>query len=45
MRINEVKTLKALGIIKVDGYGNFKPKDYITREEAMLLVYRVIKAL
>jgi N-acetyl-anhydromuramyl-L-alanine amidase AmpD len=43
--INEVKTLKALGIIKGDGKGHFKPHDYITREEAMIMVYRVIKAL
>jgi N-acetyl-anhydromuramyl-L-alanine amidase AmpD len=43
--INEVKTLKTLGIIKGDGYGYLKPKEYITREEAMIMVYRVIKAL
>ena len=43
--IKEVKTLKKLGIIKGDGYGNFKPKDYITREEAILIAYRVIKLL
>jgi N-acetyl-anhydromuramyl-L-alanine amidase AmpD len=43
--INEVKTLKQLGIIKGDGYGNLRPKEYITREEAMLLAYRVIKLL
>lgn len=35
--INEVKTLKALGIIKGDGFGNLRPKDCITREEAMLI--------
>jgi len=43
--INEVKTLKELGIIKGDGNGYFKPNDYITREEAIILVYRVIKAV
>ena len=43
--IAEVKFLKQLGIIKGDGYGNFKPKDYITREEAILIAYRVIKLL
>jgi N-acetyl-anhydromuramyl-L-alanine amidase AmpD len=43
--INEVKYLKQAGIIKGDGYGNLKPKEYITREEAILLVYRVIKLL
>jgi len=43
--INEVKTLKTLGIIKGDGYGNLRPKEYITREETMLIVYRVIKLL
>jgi len=43
--INEVKTLKDLGIIKGDGYGNLRPKEYITREEAMLIAYRIIKLL
>ena len=43
--INEVKFLKQLGIIKGDGYGNLRPKEYITREEAILIVYRIIKAL
>jgi len=43
--INEVKTLKQLGIVKGDGKGYLKPKDYITREEAMLIAYRIIKAL
>jgi len=43
--INEVKELKQLGIIKGDGYGYFKPKEYITREEAMIIAYRVIKTL
>ncbi|MGC9000849.1 hypothetical protein [Caldisericum sp.] len=28
---------------KGDGYGNLRPKEYITREEATLLVYRIIK--
>ena len=43
--IAEVKFLKQLGIIKGDGYGYFKPDDFITREEAMLIAYRVIKTL
>jgi N-acetyl-anhydromuramyl-L-alanine amidase AmpD len=43
--ITEVKTLKQLGIVKGNGKGYLKPHDYITREEAMLMVYRVIKAL
>jgi hypothetical protein len=41
--IKEVKFLKQLGIIKGDGYGNLRPKEYITREEAMLTVYRLYK--
>jgi len=43
--IKEVKTLKQLGIIKGDGYGNLGPKEYITREETMLIAYRIIKLL
>ena len=43
--ITEVKFLKQLGIIKGDGYGYFKPHEFITREEAMLIAYRVIKIL
>jgi len=43
--INEVKTLKALGIIKGDGKGYLKPHEFITREEAMLIAYRIIKLL
>ena len=43
--INEVKTLKQLGIVKGNGKGYLKPHEYITREEAMLMVYRLIKAL
>ena len=43
--IAEIKSLKQLGIIKGDGYGYFKPKEFITREEAMLIAYRVIKTL
>ena len=41
--IKEVKTLKQLGIVKSDGYGYFKPKEYITREDVMLIVYRLYK--
>jgi len=43
--INEVKTLKQLGIIKGDGKGYLKPHDYITREEAMIMAYRILKLL
>jgi N-acetyl-anhydromuramyl-L-alanine amidase AmpD len=43
--INEVKFLKQLGIIKGDGYGNLRPKDYITREEAMIIAYRIIELI
>jgi N-acetyl-anhydromuramyl-L-alanine amidase AmpD len=43
--INEVKTLKQLGILKGDDYGYFKPHEFITREEAMIIAYRIIKLL
>jgi N-acetyl-anhydromuramyl-L-alanine amidase AmpD len=43
--INEVKTLKQLGIIKGDGKGYFKPHEFITREEALLIAYRILKFL
>ncbi len=43
--ITEVKFLKQLGIIKGDGKGNLGPREYITREEAMLIAYRMIKIL
>lgn len=43
--INEVKTPKQLSIIKGKGKGNFKPREFIAREEAMLTVYRIIKQL
>jgi N-acetyl-anhydromuramyl-L-alanine amidase AmpD len=43
--INEVKALKQFGIIKGDGYGYLKPHEYTTREEAMLIAYRIIKVL
>ena len=43
--IAEVKFLKQLGIIKGNGFGNLKPHEFITREEAMLIVYRVLKLL
>ena len=43
--INEVKTLKQLGIIKGDGKGYLKPHEFITREEAMIIAYRIIKLL
>jgi len=43
--IAEVKFLKQLSIIKGDGYGNLRPKEYITREEAMLIAYRIIELI
>ena len=43
--INEVKELKSLGIIKGDGKGYLRPNDYITREEAILIAYRILKFL
>jgi N-acetyl-anhydromuramyl-L-alanine amidase AmpD len=43
--INEVKTLKQLGIVKGDGKGYLKPHDFIAREEAMIIAYRIIKLL
>jgi len=43
--VNEVKTLKQLGIIKGDGKGYLKPHDFITREEAMIIAYRILKLL
>ena len=43
--IKEVKTLKQLGIITGDGYGYFRPKEFITREEAMIIAYRIMKHL
>jgi N-acetyl-anhydromuramyl-L-alanine amidase AmpD len=43
--IKEVKTLKTLGVVKGDGKGYLKPHDYITREEAILIVYRLYKTL
>jgi len=43
--ITEVKFLKQLGIIKGDGYGYFRPKEYITREKVMIIAYRIIKLM
>jgi len=43
--INEVKFLKQLGIVKGDGKGYLRPNDYITREEAMIIAYRILKLL
>ena len=43
--INEVKTLKQFGIVKGDGKGYLKPNEYITREEAMIIAYRILKVL
>ena len=43
--IKEVKTLKVLGIIKGDGKGYLRPHEYITREEAMIIAYRIIELL
>jgi hypothetical protein len=41
--IKEIKFLKELGIIKGDGKGYLKPHEFITREEAGLIAYRIIK--
>jgi hypothetical protein len=43
--INELKVLKQLGIVKGDGKGNLKPHEFITREEAILIAYRILKLL
>jgi len=43
--IKEVKFLKQLGIVKGDGKGYLRLHDYTTREEAMIIAYRIIKAL
>jgi hypothetical protein len=43
--INEVKTLKQLEIVKGDSKGYLKPHEFITREEVMLIAYRIIKLL
>jgi len=43
--INEVKKLKQLGIVKGDGKGNFRPQEFITREETMIIAYKIIKLL
>ena len=43
--ITEVKFLKQVGIIRGDGKGYLRPHDYITREEAMIIAYRMIKLL
>jgi len=43
--ITEVKFLKQLGIIKGDGYGNLRPHEFITREEAMIIAYRIIRLI
>ena len=40
--IKEIKYLKEKGVINSNGY--FCPGDLITREEAMLIVYRAMKA-
>ena len=42
--IAEVKFLKQLGIIKGDGKGYVKPYEFTTREEALIIVYRIIRA-
>jgi hypothetical protein len=41
--IKEVKFLKQLGIVKGKGY--LRLHDYITREGAMIIAYRIIKVL
>jgi hypothetical protein len=32
-------------MVKGNGYGNLKPKEYIIREELTLMVYRVIEII
>ena len=43
--IKEIKYLKEKGIIKGDGNGYFRPDDFITREEVMLVAYRIMKLI
>ena len=43
--IKEVKELKQYGIIKGDGKGYLKPDNFITREEAVLIAYRITKLM
>ena len=43
--IKEIKCLKEKGIIKRDDKGYLKPHDYITREEVMLIAYRIMKLI
>ena len=43
--IKEIKYLKEKRIIKGDDKGYFNPKENITREEAILIAYRVIKLI
>lgn len=43
--IKEIKYLKEKGIIKGDGKGYFNPKENITREEVVLIVYRIMKLM
>jgi len=41
----ELQILKDLGIIQGDTNGNFNPGEYITREEAMLIAYRILQQI
>ena len=43
--LKEIKTLKQLGVVKGDPSGCFNPDYCITREEVMLVAYRIVKLL
>ncbi len=43
--IKEIKYLKEKGIIKGDGRGYLHPGNFITREKAVLIVYRMMKLI
>ncbi|WP_052045250.1 S-layer homology domain-containing protein [Caloranaerobacter azorensis] len=40
-----IKRAAELGLIKGDGNGNFKPKDYLTREQGVVLIMRLYDLL
>ncbi len=42
---DEIMTAKAMGIAKGDENGNFRPDDFITREDICTLVYRTMKKM
>lgn len=41
----EVLKAAELGIVTGNGYGQFKPNDYVTRQEICTMIYRAIKLL